>query len=263
MFSDNAPIWSDQLVFFANWQEAALAAVGVILLLLLIIWWRQQSRHWFRIVMSTLLAALLMAIASYYFFEVPVYHANCPSGCAGWRGFPLRFAVIDLRNITYLAPFDFAMNALTLWLLWLAASVTWRLLAIAVRWEQHSWRFQLLFVVTTMVLPWAIIPRMIDPPQPHIVGEEARLATNARRAAEFTYDITGIWVQRLALEDVRILDPDADPSLESANRVGGQVCLRGYTYFFIPWLRYRIDLDGIGRTALRLEEVPLAEPCWE
>ncbi|MEZ4615671.1 MAG: hypothetical protein R2867_09180 [Caldilineaceae bacterium] len=83
------------------------------------------------------------------------------------------------------------------------------------------------------------------------------------RAAEFTYQITGVWVQRLAIEDVRILDPDADPTLESVNRVGGQVCLRGYTYFFIPWHRYRIDLDGIGRTALRLVELPLVERCWE
>jgi hypothetical protein len=262
MFSADAPVWSDQWVFFANRQEAALAGVGLLLLTLLIIWWRQQSRQWFRIIMGTLLVALLMAIGSYYFFEVPVYFANCPGGCPGWRGFPLRFAVIDLRHVVYLAPIDFLMNVLTLWLLWLGASVSWRLLAIAVRWEQRSWRSQLLFVLMTMFLPWALAPRLINPPQPNITGEAARLATNARRAAEFTYGVTGLWVQRLAIEDVQILDPDADPSLESVNRVGGRVCLRGYTYFYLPWRRYRIDLDGIGRTALRLEEVPLPHACW-
>lgn len=262
MFAAEGPIWSDQWMFFTNWQQLALAAVGLVLLILLVIWWRQQSTHWFRIVTVTLLVALLMAIGSYYFFEVPVYYANCPAGCIGWRGFPLRFAVIDLRNVSYLAPVDFALNVMTLWLLWLTASVTWRLLAITLRWEQWGWRRRLIFFVVTMVLPWALTPRLVNPPEPAVAGEYARLAINARRAAEFTYDITGIWVQHLALEDVRILDAELDPSLEAANRVGGQVCLRGYTYFFIPWRRYRIDLDGIGRTALRLEEIPLTDRCW-
>jgi hypothetical protein len=263
MFTSDAPIWSDEWVFFTGWQQSALAGVSLLLLSLLIIWWRQQSRQWFRITMLTLLIALVMSIVSYYFFAVPVYRANCPAGCAGWRGFPLRFAITDLRGNHYLAPVDFALNVLTLWLLWLVASVIWRLLAVQLRWEQRSWRTQLLFVFAAVILPWALTPRLISPPQPRIDGEPARLAINARRAAEFTYAITGLWVQSLAVEDVRILDPAVDPTLDIVNRVGGQVCLRGYTYFFIPWRRYRIDLDGIGRTALRLEEVPLAQPCWE
>ncbi|MEZ4681810.1 MAG: hypothetical protein R2932_47115 [Caldilineaceae bacterium] len=248
MFSCEAPVWSSQWIIFTDWQEALVATVGAILLLLLIIWWRQQSHQWFRITVATLLIAVIMAIGSYYFFEVPVYYANCPAGCTGWRGFPLPYALIALNHVAYLAPGDFAMNVLTLWLLWLAASVLWRILSIAVHWEQRSWRSQLLLIITAMILPWALTPRFISPPQPTLRGEEERLAINARRAAEFTYQITGVWVQRLAIEDVRILDPDADPTLESVNRVGGQVCLRGYTYFFIPWHRYRIDLDGIGRT---------------
>ncbi|MCB0186260.1 MAG: hypothetical protein KDE31_18450, partial [Caldilineaceae bacterium] len=218
MFAADAPVWSDQWTFFASWPQDVLAAVSIVLLSLLIIWWRQQSSHWFRITMLTLLAALGMSIGSYYFFEVPVYHANCPAGCAGWRGFPLRFAVIDLRHITYLAPGDFAMNVLTLWLLWLVASVIWRLLAMVLHWEQRSWRSQALFIVVAAILPWALTPRFVNPPEPHITGEPARLAINARRAAEFTYDITGLWVQRLALEDVRLLDPNADPTPDAVNR---------------------------------------------
>jgi hypothetical protein len=96
-----------------------------------------------------------------------------------------------------------------------------------------------------------------------ITGEELRLTTNAGRAAEFTYRITGLWIQRLAVEDVKVLQPEGEANLETVNRVGSQVCLRGYTYFFIPWQRYRIDLDGIGRTALRLTELPLTEGCWK
>lgn len=263
MFSADPPVWSDQWTYFTNWQQASFAGVGFVLLILLSIWWRQQSRHWFRIIMLTLLLALLMAIGSYYFFEVPVYYANCPGGCAGWRGFPLRFAIIDLRGISFLAPLDFALNVLTLWLLWLATSVTLRLFATMLQWEQWGWRRRLVFVVITLIVPWSLVPRLLNPPEPSISGEYARLAINARRAAEFTYGITGIWIQHLALEDVRILEPNIDSDLESVNRVGGQICLRGYTYFFVPWRRYRIDLDGIGRTALRLEEKGLQEPCWE
>ena len=258
----DAPIWSEQWIYFTDWQGATLAGVGVILLILLGIWWRQQVEHWFRVLMATLLAALCMAIGSYYFFEVPPYSANCPYGCTGWRGFPLPVALIDRGGVAHLAVVDFALNLLALWLLWLAASVIWRILAIALRWTERPLRLRLLFVLVLMVLPWAVTPRFIAPPQPRISGEEARLAINARRAAEFTYRITGIWVQRLALEDVRILPVVEAEERDLVNQVGGQVCLRGYTYFFMPWRHYRIDLDGIGRTALRLVELPLDTPCW-
>lgn len=259
----DAPIWSDQWIFFTSWQGLFFAGVGMLLLFLLMIWWRQQTERWFRIVMGTLLLALCMTISSYYFFVVPVYHANCPIGCTGWRGFPLAFAMIDLTGISYLAPIDFLMNLLLLWLLWLGASVVWRILAVALRLAEQPLRFQLLFVILLMILPWAITPRLINPPQPQILGEEERLAINARRAAEYTYRITGLWVHRLAVEDVRVMtDGLDDPTTDPINRIGGQVCLRGYTYFFLPWRRYRIDLDGIGRTALRLEELTLDESCW-
>jgi hypothetical protein len=89
-----------------------------------------------------------------------------------------------------------------------------------------------------------------------------RLATNARRAAEFTYRITGFWVQRLALEDVRHLQPAGQLDGETTDSSGRQVCLRGYTYFYIPWRRYRIDLDASGVTALSLTQLPLDVPCW-
>lgn len=263
MFNAPGPEWSNRLSYFTTWQGFALAVIGLVLLLLFGIWWRQQTRQWFRVMTSTLLIALLMAIGSYYFFEVPPYYANCPQGCAGWRGYPLPLARMDTDGVTRLAIFDFALSVLLLWLLWLTAILLWRVLATAWRWEQQPFQTKLFFVVVFMLLPWALLPRLIAPPQPQLTGEADRLAINARRAAEFTYGITGAWVQQLALEDVRFLQNDPATDLESVNRVGGQVCLRGYTYFFIPWRRYRIDLDGIGRTALRLEELPLTERCWE
>jgi hypothetical protein len=215
------------------------------------------------VAVGALLLALLLSIGSYYLFVVPVYFAGCPAGCPGWRGYPRPIAQIELNGTTQIAAVDFALNTLFLWTLWLVAFLLWRLLAVAVRWEQQSRQVRLLFVLGVVILPWAILPRVLIPPQPMITGEELRLTTNAGRAAEFTYRITGLWIQRLAVEDVKVLQPEGEANLETVNRVGSQVCLRGYTYFFIPWQRYRIDLDGIGRTALRLTELPLTEGCWK
>lgn len=257
------PIWTNEWSYFATWPDLIFAFVSLLFILLLIIWWRQQTVYWFRITVGALLFALILNISSYYLFVVPVYFTGCPGGCPGWRGYPRPIAYIQLDGTIHLALLDFALNTLLLWLLWLVGFLFWRIIGLAWRWEQRSQQLRLLFVTGLIILPWALLPRILPPPQPTIHGEELRLATNAGRAAEFTYRITGVWVQRLAVEDVRLLQPDSQADLETVNRVGSQICLRGYTYFFIPWRRYRIDLDGIGRTALRLTEVPLNQACWE
>ena len=256
------PIWTNDWSYFATWRDGIFAVVSLLFIVLLIIWWRQQTAHWFRVTMGTLLLALLFSISSYYLFVVPVHFADCPNGCPGWRGYPRPVAQVTADGMIQLAAIDFALNTLLLWLLWLGAFLLWRLLGVTFQWERRSQQARLLFVLSFVILPWALLPRILTPPQPTITGEELRLTTNAGRAAEFTYRITGLWIQRLAVEDVKVLQPEGEANLESVNRVGSQVCLRGYTYFFIPWRRYRIDLDGIGRTALRLTELPLTERCW-
>ena len=115
-----------------------------------------------------------------------------------------------------------------------------------------------MIILLLVVVPWALLPRFLEPPQPITSGEELRLVNNARRAAESTYRLTGLWVQRLALEDLRQLAPN--PLSEAApneSEVRSQVCLRGYTYFYLPWRRYRISLEATGVTALGITELPL------
>lgn len=254
------PSWAN----FADGWDLLFAALGLLMLTLLVIWWREQTRFWFRIVVSALLLALLQSISSVYLFQVPPYTTGCSPLCPGWAGYPLPVAVLLPGDLMRLAPLDFALNVLILWLLWLGAGVAWTLLGMAFQWWRRGWRARLLFIFVVGVLPWALLPRIINPPEPQATGEELRLAINAQRSAEFTYRITGAWVQRLALEDVRSVaqDPDAPAQLldeEQASRV----CLRGYTYFYIPWRRYRITLDGSGATGTRLAELPLAGSCWE
>lgn len=257
------PEWPGGWALFAGITDLLLAVMGVLLSTLLVIWWQQQTRQWFRIVMGTFLAALLLCIGSYYLFVVPPHYASCPAGCTGWRGFPLAFARIDLDGSSRVGPLDFLLNLLMLWLLWLGASLVWRLLGIAVRWERRSWRGRLAFVLILAILPWAMLPRILNPPQPRATAEDLRLAVNAQRSAEFTYRITGVWVQRLALEDIRLSAQAVDPATLFGETEVNQVCLRGYTYFYLPWRRYRITLDPTGVTALQLAEVPLEGSCWE
>jgi hypothetical protein len=256
------PEWSSTPVFFAGWLDLLFAFLALLFGLLLVVWWREQTRFWFRLTISAVLASLLLCIASFYLFETPPYYASCPQGCHGWRGYPRPFATTWFDEPAQIAALDFALNWLMLWLLVMVASVVWRLLALAIQWPLRSRRLRLLFVFAVVILPWALLPRFLGPPEPSTAGEDLRLATNARRAAEFTYRITGFWVQRLALEDVRHIQPEREFTLETANQVGAQVCLRGYTYFYVPWRRYRIDLDMSGVTALSLTQLPLDMPCW-
>ncbi len=255
--------WTTDLVLFADWRHAVLAAFGILLLTLVIIWWSQQTRYWFRIALGAFLFALLMGIGSYYAFVVPAHRAGCNGLCPGWRGYPLPFARVETSGSDIVAPVDFLLNLLMLWLLTLSGAALFYLIAIGVEWWNRSWRVRLLLIFFFFILPWALMPRILNPPQPSPSGEDLRLAVNARRSAEFTYGITGILVQRLALEDIRSVQPhnSVSPILQSVEQ--NEVCLRGYTYFYLPWRRYRITLDESGVTALSLAEVPLEGSCWE
>ncbi len=257
------PLWSNTWGHFATWGDVPFALLGLLLCALLILWWRQQSSRWFSVTVGALLAALLLAIASFFIFVVPPHFAGCPTGCTGWRGYPLRMALVRLDGQSEVAALDFALNLLMLWLLMLTASVAWRILAETLQMETRGRRWRTLFILFFVLLPWALLPRILNPPQPQVLGEDMRLANNALRAAEFTYGITGVWVQRLSVEDVRRNAPSGQEALAAERSASGnQVCLRAYTYFYIPWQRYRIGLDPNGASPISMVPVPLRGSCW-
>jgi hypothetical protein len=260
-----APSLPETWAHFATWRELPLALLAILLISLQIIWWRQQTRYWFRIATATLLAAILLNIGSIYLFVVPPHGVGCQGICAGRAGYPLSVALLPPGGGEWIAPVDFVLNLLLLWLVAITALLAWVLLGTAFQWWRRSWRARVPFVLLVFVLPWALMPRILNPPEPRPVGEELRLTTNARRAAEFTYRISGIWVHRLALEDIREVAPDTVTDVPASLEQQGvtQVCLRSYTYFYVPWRRYRITLDASGTTPLNLVQMSLDEPCWE
>lgn len=259
----NSAVWPDDWLYFAGWQDMLLAGLGLTLGALLVIWWRQQSKRWYSLFAGTLLLGMLLNVASYYLFVIPPYLVGCPTGCVGRLGYPLPFATISLNESSKLYLVDFLLNLILLWLLWLGSSVLWRVLSDAVELHLRPFRFRLAFFLLVGILPWALVPRYLNPPQIETYGEDQRIAINAQRAAELTYDVTGLWIQRLAVEDIHYTPLQVPSIFGGAQQPQAQVCLRGYTWFYIPWQRYLLTLDRTGVTALNMERVGLTGSCWK
>ncbi len=157
---------------------------------------------------------------------------------------------------------DFLLNLLMLWLLWLGASLVWRLLGVGFQWWNRSWRAKLVFILFTAVLPWAFLPHIGSAAAP---PGRRRPAPGGECAAFGRVHIPHHrrLVQRLALEDIRHTALEAGGESPFGEGSVTEVCLRGYTYFDMPWRRDRITLDPGGGTALSLHELPLEGSCWD
>jgi len=259
----NLFVWPDDWLHFAGWQDMLFAALGLAMGALLVIWWRQQSRRWYSIFAGTLLLGMVFNASSYYLFIVPPYFAGCPGGCPGRLGYPLPFATIGLDGKAQIYLVDFLLNFVLLWLLWLGAAILWQVLSDGVELSFRPRRFRFIFFLVVGVLPWALLPRYFNPPQIDLTGDDVRISVNARRAAEITYDVTGLWIHRLAVEDIRYPPLQVPSFFGGSEQPQAQICLRGYTWFYIPWQRYRITLDRTGVTALNMQRIPLNGSCWE
>ncbi len=256
-------VWPDDWIHFAGITDLILAFIGVVLGVLLLIWWSQQTSRWYAIFASTLLISMLLNVAAFYLFVVPPHSAGCVDLCFGRIGYPLPFATMAPSGTVQIYMIDFVLNLLLLWLMWFSSTVVWRLLSEAVELRERGCRFRLLFFLAFFLLPWGLLPRYFRPPAAYVTGEELRLSVNARRAAETTYRVTGLWVHRLALEDIRYIPLGAPDVFGGIDQPQAQVCLRGYTYFYLPWRRYRVMLDRTGVTALDIQELPLTGSCWQ
>ena len=253
----------DDWIHFADITDLILGSVGVVVGALLLIWWSQRTGRWYTIFAGTLLLSMLLNVAAFYLFVVPPHSAGCIDLCPGRLGYPHSFATLSAGGAVKIYIVDFLLNLLLLWLLWLGGTIVWRLLSEAVELRERNLRFRLLFVAAFFLLPWGLMPRYFSPPAAKVIGEELRLAVNARRAAETTYSVTGLWVHRLALEDIRYIPLKVPDVLGGIDKPQAQVCLRGYTYFYLPWRRYRVKLDQTGVTALNFQELPLTGSCWQ
>ncbi len=254
------PLWlrSQTNVFLA-------IAGSLTALVLFAIWWRQRTQRWAYVLAASLIVALGMAWGAHWLFEAPDYLAGCPQICPGWRGYPAPTALSDGEGGWLLQPAGIIIDVLLHWLALLTLIAFWS--AAMRRWPSaRPGSLHNAALAGALVLGvWALIPRYAAPPEPAVQGDVQRLGINAKRLA--TRALGGLdWrVQRLAFEDVRRLpqrsQPDA-PGLRPPSGPSWRVCLRSYTFYYIPWRRVYVDLDATGVITIGGGLLPLDQECW-
>jgi hypothetical protein len=227
----------------------ALLAVAI----LLAVWWRQQTFRWALVVALCLLLAPLLSWWSGSVFRVEPYRAGCDALCLGRAGAPIATARIDGEGETFL-PVGFGVNSL----LYLALLLAWGAVvrSVAVRAgevSRHAFLVQAALVVVLVVVPLALAPLFLPVPQAQARGDPLRIAINAQRELYMYDQDAASPVLRVGLEDVR---PRAD------GEQGMRVCLRAYTFFYLPAGYLYLDMTPEGVHSNTGGSLPNGASCW-
>jgi hypothetical protein len=238
-----------------SWEVAFLAVVMLVLALLLIIWWRQQSFRWPVLLVIFLALAPLLSWWSGKAFQVPAYRAGCDGLCPGYSGAPV--AILTGENAaTGFSTWRFALNSLV----YLVTLLSWAaiLRSIVRGVNQGSMRRRkglgALMAGALVVLPLGLAPLYLPPPEAQVRGDSLRVAINARREVYLYDQKAALPVLRVALEDVR-------PRLDG--QPGLRVCLRTYTYFYVPSGHMYLDMTPEGVHSNGGGVSALDKTCWE
>ena len=133
---------------------------------------------------------------------------------------------------------------------WAALVVVW--LATLWRWPERSLPWRLGFALIVVLLPLALAPAWLSPPEPQLPFADERLAINASRAWRWQLLAQSLNDRSLAVEDVR-MHPDGERH---------RVCFRVYTWFDIPYRQVYVDLEPAGVRATGGGALPLSASCW-
>lgn len=234
---------------------AAIAAAGALLVIavLLMIWWRQQTWRWALVVALCVLLAPLLSWWSGDVFRVEPYRAGCDALCVGRAGAPLASTRIGGEGEEFL-PAGFAVNTL----LYLALALAWGAVvrSVVVRIGETTRRPFLLQAVALLVLviaPVALAPLFLPVPQAQARGDPLRIAINAQREVYMYDQEASALVLRVGLEDVR---PRSD------GQQGMRVCLRAYTFFYLPAGYLYLDMTPEGVHSNAGGSLPNGASCW-
>ncbi len=241
------------MVRLASWQNAGLALALFIATALLVVWWRQQTRRWPIILAACLVAAPALSWWSGQAFQVADYRAGCDGLCPGFSGAPIPFNGEAVGGAFLLA--GFLLNTLVYIAILLAWSAVVRAAAYAVNAGASTgwWRGAGVGFILA-VMPLAFSPWLLPPPEAHVRGDSQRVAINARREV-YMYAAQAPWpVLRVGLDDVRPRQ-DGQPGL--------RVCLRTYTFFYMPTGALFLDMTPQGVHSNHGGYLPLSASCWE
>ncbi len=238
---------------WATWQVAASGVLLIAAAVLLVIWWRQQSYRWALVLVICLLLAPGMSLWSSVAFEVAPYRAGCDGICPGQRGAPVPTHLCESRGCEF-RPVTFVLNSLVYLVLFLAWGGIVQAFLRRIIGESHRVAAGRFFLGLLLLgAPLALAPVFLPPPQAHVRGDSQRVAINAQREAYMYDDAAPLPVARLALEDVR-------PRLD--DQPGLRVCLRTYSYFYMPIGFMYLDMTPEGVHSNNGGMLPRDGSCW-
>jgi hypothetical protein len=249
------------MIWVESWQAALLGAAISALVVLLAIWWRQQTRRWGLVLAACLVAAFLLSAWSGLAFHVPDYRAGCDGLCPGYRGAPIPTYRGEAAGGVFL-PGMFLVNTLVYLVLLLGWSALARAVLVRVEYAQSpargypsggAWK-QTLLAAILIVIPIALAPFYLPPPQAHVRGDPQRVAINAQREVYMYDQLSPMPVLRVGLEDVR---PRGD------DQPGMRVCLSTYTLFYLPVGHMYLDMAPEGVHSTGGGVLPRQQSCWE
>jgi CDP-diglyceride synthetase len=244
-----------------SWQAAILGVAITALVVLLTIWWRQQTRRWGIVLAACVTAAVLLSWWSGLAFQVADYRAGCDGLCPGHGGAPIPTFRGETAGGAFL-PGMFLVNTLVYLVLLLGWSALVRAVLIRMEYSRgptkayspaSDWR-PLILGLILIVLPLALAPFYLPPPQAHVRGDPQRIAINAQREVYMFDQLASMPVLRVGLEDVR---PRRD------GQPGMRVCLSTYTLFYLPVGHMYLDMAPEGVHSTGGGVLPRRESCWE
>jgi len=235
------------------WQAAFLGIVLATLALLMVIWWRQQSFRWIIVTVICLALAPLLGWWSGQTFQVNDYRAGCDGLCPGAGGAPIPFLRGEAAG-NELLPGMFLVNTLAYLVIVLGWSMVLRVVLRSIPANRRGRTArQALAAVILLVIPLALSPLVLPPPEARVRGDTQRVAINGQREV-FEYDSqAALPVLRVGLEDVR---PRGD------GQPGMRVCLRAYTFFYLPIGHMYLDMTPEGVHSNAGGVLPMEMSCW-
>lgn len=235
------------------WQGALLAFALVAVAILITIWWRQQSYRWALILLICLTVAPALSWWTGKAFVVSDYRAGCDGLCSGFGGAPLAIFTGKASGERFL-PGMYALNSL----IFLVIVLGWAAIIRALvhrpdsKLASRAW-FQAVGILILVSVPVALAPLYLPPPEADVRGDPQRIAINARREV-YMYDQIASWpVLRVGLDDVR-------PRLDE--QPGMRVCLRTYTFFYLPTGFMFMDMAPEGVHSTQGGILPRTASCW-
>lgn len=242
------------MLSLALWQGVLLGVSLTIAAALLTVWWRQQNLHWWVMLSFSIVAAIALSWWSGIAFQVADYRSGCDGICPGFRGAPIPFYRGEAAGRELMAG-GFLLNSLVYLVLLLAGAAALRTIlrrmASNTRW---SWLAQNALGLTLVVAPLALSPIVLPPPEAHVRGDPQRIAINARREVYLYDQLADYPILRVGLDDVR-------PRLD--DQPGMRVCLRTYTFFYLPTGSMFLDMTPEGVHSNSGGVLPLTASCWE